>query len=77
MSPPAVLIEEPSLMLYFVARLLQLVGLILVPVAVAGNLAEIPNASVRLTLGQSLMLSTLGVLIFFIGYSLQQKVRPQ
>ena len=52
-------------------RLLQLVGLILPPVAIAGNLAN-----ERLTLMQSLTLSAVGVLVFSLGWLLQQGARP-
>jgi hypothetical protein len=57
-------------MRYKLARLLQLAGLIILPVAVAGNVAE------RITLGQSLALSGLGVLVFFVGWSLQRGGPP-
>ena len=52
-------------------RLLQLLGLILLPVAIAGNLAN-----ERLTLMQSLTLSAVGVLVFSLGWLLQQGARP-
>ena len=52
-------------------RLLQLVGLIILPVAIAGNLAN-----ERLTLMQSLTLSAIGVLVFSLGWLLQQRARP-
>ncbi len=64
-------------MLYGMARLLQLVGLVLVPLAVAGNLAEIAGADNRLDLKQSLILSGIGIGLFYIGWALQQKVRPK
>ena len=53
-------------------RLLQLVGLIILPVAIAGNLAN-----ERLTLMQSLTLSAVGVLVFSLGWLLQQGARPR
>ena len=53
-------------------RLLQLVGLIILPVAIAGNLAN-----ERLTLMQSLTLSAIGVLVFSLGWLLQQGARPR
>ena len=59
-------------MLYHVARFLQLAGLIILPIAVAGNLAE-----ERLSLKASLLLSAAGMLIFFIGWLLQQGTRPR
>lgn len=53
-------------------RTLQLAGLIIVPIAVAGNLAEIANAQTALTLKESLMLSALGGAVFLVGWLLQQ-----
>jgi hypothetical protein len=58
-------------MLYKLGRLLQLVGLILLPVAIAGNLAE------RLSVTGLLNLSGLGVLAFGLGWLLQQAGRPK
>jgi hypothetical protein len=55
-------------MLYKIGRFLQLVGLLLLPLAIAGNLSpENP-----LSLGASLTLSSVGILIFFAGWLLQQ-----
>ena len=53
-------------MLYKVGRLLQLIGLIILPVAISGNMAE------KLDLRESLGLSGIGILIFFIGWMVQQ-----
>ncbi len=64
------------MILYRLARGLQLVGLILVPIAVAGNLAELADAQTALSLKASLMLSALGVGCFGIGWWLQQQVKP-
>ena len=55
-------------MLYNLGRFLQLVGLIMLPLAIAGNLQ--PNNP--LSLGTSLTLSSIGMLIFFVGWLLQQ-----
>lgn len=63
-------------MLYRLARGLQLLGLILVPVAVAGNLAEIADAQTALTLKQSLLLSAAGIGCFLAGWLLQQQTKP-
>jgi hypothetical protein len=54
--------------MYKLGRLLQLIGLLLLPIAMAGNL--VPDIPV--SLGNMLALTVLGVLVFFIGYSLQQ-----
>jgi hypothetical protein len=61
--------EVRILMLYRAGRLFQLIGLVILPVAVAGNVAE------QLDLRQSLTLSAIGVLIFFAGWLLQQGAR--
>ncbi len=57
-------------MLYTLARLLQFAGLVLLPVAMAGNVAE------KLDLRQMLTLAGVGVLLFFLGWLLQQATRP-
>ncbi len=55
-------------MVYRFGRFLQILAMILLPLAVVGNLSpERP-----LTLGQSLTLSTIGVIVFLLGYLLQQ-----
>jgi hypothetical protein len=56
-------------MIYKVGRFLQLAGLLILPAAVAGNVAE------KLSLGQSLLLSGAGMAVFFIGWLLQQAVK--
>jgi hypothetical protein len=58
-------------MLYGLARLLQLAGLVIIPVALAGNMAD-----ERLSLKEMLLLSAAGVVVFLIGWLLQQGVRP-
>jgi hypothetical protein len=63
-------------MVYKLARLLQLAGLIIVPIAISGNLAE-RNEQPVLDLKQSLVLSTIGCLAFFCGWLLQQSARPK
>ncbi|MCI0640010.1 MAG: hypothetical protein L0Y70_13140 [Gemmataceae bacterium] len=60
-----------SFMLYQLSRLMQFAGLIILPVAISGNVAE------KLDLKQSLILSSIGVLVFFGGWLLQQTSRPQ
>jgi hypothetical protein len=57
--------------MYKLARFLQLLALVILPVAIAGDVAE------KLTLQESLTLSGLGVLLFFAGWSLQQWSRPK
>jgi hypothetical protein len=60
-------------MLYKLGRLLQVVGLILLPVAIAGNVAP----DTPLDLKQSLTLSAVGMLVFGLGWLLQQAGRPR
>jgi hypothetical protein len=50
-----------------------MLGMLILPLAIAGNLA--PNAS--LSLRDSLMLSGLGVAVFVVGYLVQQWGRPK
>jgi hypothetical protein len=58
-------------MLYKLGRLLQIVGLILLPLAIAGNLSPQRPLDLR----SSLTLSALGVVVFVAGYLLQQTGR--
>lgn len=53
-------------MLYKLGRFLQLVGLIVLPVAISGNVAE------KLDLKQSLVMSGVGMVIFLAGWMIQQ-----
>jgi hypothetical protein len=57
-------------MLYKIGRFLQLVGLVLLPVAIAGEV--MPD---RLNLRESLTLSALGVVVFTLGWLIQQAGR--
>jgi hypothetical protein len=57
-------------MLYRIGRLLQLAGMIILPIAIAGEVAE------RLSLKESLTLSTVGIAVFTVGWLLQQSKRP-
>lgn len=59
-------------MVYRIARFLQLAGLIILPIAIAGEIVPL-----RLTLRESLSLSALGVVLFIIGWALQQFVKPK
>ena len=56
-------------MLFRIARLLQLVGLIILPVAISGNVAD------KLDLRQSLTLSGLGIVVFILGWLLQRSIQ--
>lgn len=57
-------------MIFRLARFLQFLGLVILPVAIAGNLAE------RLTLWESLSVSGIGMAIFYLGWLLQPKAGP-
>jgi hypothetical protein len=56
--------------MFAIARFLQFVGLLILPIAIAGNLAN-----ERLSLMESLKLSTVGIIIFSAGWLLQQSVK--
>jgi len=58
-------------MLYKLGRLLQFLGLVILPVAIAGNVAE------RIDLKESLTISGVGVGVFFVGWLLQQGGKPR
>jgi hypothetical protein len=53
-------------MVYKFGRFLQLLGLILVPVALAGNVAR----EQEVTLGVMLAIAAAGMLLFYIGWLL-------
>ena len=58
-------------MLYRLARFLQLMGLIVLPVAIAGEVAE------KLNLKESLMMSAVGATLFLLGWLIQQGNKPR
>ena len=62
------------MLLYKLGRLLQVVGMILLPLAVAGNL--VPEEAHRIDLRTSLAMSAVGVAVFVVGWLLQQAGRP-
>jgi uncharacterized membrane protein len=64
-------------MLYKLARLLQFAGLIILPVAISGNVAERSAGEPFLSLKDSLSLSAVGVIAFIVGWLLQQASRPR
>ena len=57
-------------MLYKLGRFLQFAALIILPAAIAGNVAE------KLDLKQSLIMSGVGMVIFLIGWLIQQGAKP-
>jgi hypothetical protein len=64
---------ELSMIFYRLGRFLQLLGLLILPMAIAGNLAD----EERINLKVSLAMSAGGVLIFTIGWLLQQAAKPK
>lgn len=60
-------------MLYKIGRFLQLLGLLILPVGVAGNLARPEEVSVKATL----MIAMGGVGVFYLGRLLQKTGEPQ
>jgi hypothetical protein len=54
--------------MYKVGRVLQAIGLILLPVAMAGNMARPEEFGLWYTLG----LSSVGIVVFTLGWLLQQ-----
>lgn len=59
--------------LYRLGRLLQLIGMIMLPLAIAGNL----KPDDPLDLKTSLTLSGVGILVFGLGWLIQQAGKPQ
>jgi hypothetical protein len=57
-------------MLYKVGRVIQFVGLAVLPIAMAGNMAD------RLSVKDMLVLTAGGVLVFLVGWLLQQSSKP-
>ena len=58
-------------MLYKLGRFLQITGMILLPVGIAGNLARPDEVDLR----TSLTISAIGIIVFGAGYFLQQMGR--
>jgi len=57
-------------MLYKLGRVLQFIGLAILPIAMAGELTH------RLALKDMLVLAAAGILVFFVGWLLQQSSKP-
>ena len=57
-------------MLYKMGRLLQLVGLLILPIAIAGEIAE------SMSLGRMLVWATLGIVVFMTGRWMQGAGSP-
>ena len=61
------------MLLYRAGRALQILGMILLPIAIAGNIAPEQPLDLRM----SLTVSGVGVAVFVIGYLMQQAGRPR
>ena len=59
--------------LFHLGRLLQLAGLVILPVGIVANLSPTNQVS----LGTSMAISGSGVLVFYLGWLLQQWSRPR
>jgi uncharacterized membrane protein YjfL (UPF0719 family) len=57
-------------MLYKLGRLMQLIGLIILPIAMAGEIAQ------SFSLGRMLVWATVGIVVFGIGWWLQRAGQP-
>jgi hypothetical protein len=68
---------DAQTMLYKLARLLQFAGLVILPIAISGNVAQRSDGEPFLSLKESLSLSAVGVLAFVVGWLLQQASRPR
>jgi len=64
-------VEPQAEMLYKLGRFLQLLGLLVLPVGVAGNIARPEMVGVRATLA----IATAGIAVFAAGWGLQQLSR--
>jgi hypothetical protein len=60
-------------MLFKLGRLLQLAALLLLPIAMAGNLARPEDFGV----GWTLSLTMVGIGVFGLGWLIQQAARPK
>jgi hypothetical protein len=59
-------------MTYKLGRFLQLLGLLIAPVGIAGNLARPEEITVKI----SLAIAAGGMLVFLLGWLIQQAGRP-
>lgn len=50
---------------YAIGRSLQLLGLLVAPMGIAAELND------QVTLGESLLIGVIGILIFYVGYTMQ------
>jgi hypothetical protein len=59
------------MLLYKLGRFFQVVGMILLPVGIAGN------ASDRISFKSFLIVSGIGIVVFIVGWLLQEAGRPK
>jgi hypothetical protein len=59
-------------MVYKLGRFLQLVGLVITPIGIGGNLARPDQVDVKTSLG----IAALGIVIFALGWLMQRGVTP-
>ena len=64
-------LNETSRMRYKLGRLLQFAALVILPIAIAGDMAG------KVEFKHSLALSLIGIVVFFTGWLLQQGTRPR
>jgi len=60
-------------MLYRIGRALQVTGMLILPVGMAGNILQ-PE---KVTVQDSLMVAAVGVAVFVVGWLIQQAGRPR
>jgi hypothetical protein len=61
------------MLLYKIGRFLQIVGLVVTPFGLVGNVID-PN---RVDVKTSLMIAGVGIVFFLVGWMLQQSGKPQ
>jgi hypothetical protein len=67
------LLEEELNVLYKLSRFLQALGLVLPLVGIAGNIARPDEINLKV----SLIISGIGIALFFLGWLVQQAARPR
>jgi len=60
-------------MLYKLGRFLQILGLLITPAGIAGNVVRQEEVDVKASLG----IAAMGVGVFVVGWLVQQAARPQ
>jgi hypothetical protein len=60
-------------MLFNLGRFLQMLGLLITPAGIAGNLLRPKEIEVKMTLA----IAALGIIVFVFGWLIQQAARPK